>query len=185
MRYVLAVVGSILALLAVGAGGWFGRVVPFSEQWPMFEALRTTAAIIFAVIGAWLAIIYPDRLRLSYGSGSRTEKARPSGMGQLFTPVVNSTAILCIILLIGATAPIIRRYPLPLDPSVCRGISYGVLVAMTLWQLWTVVLTLIPASEIKGNVDAEDDRLRLLKNISSLGTVAKKDDVVPVDTYNN
>lgn len=53
------VIGWTLAVAAVLAGAWFGRKVPFAEQWPMYEGLRTTAAIIFGVIGAWLAIIYP------------------------------------------------------------------------------------------------------------------------------
>jgi len=30
------------------------------EQWPLYESLRNTSAIIFGVMGAWLAIICPD-----------------------------------------------------------------------------------------------------------------------------
>ena len=108
----LRVLGWIFALVAVLAGGWFGRNVPFSEQWPMFEALRTTAAIIFGVIGAWLAIIYPERLKLSF---KQNKNGTPSetGIGQLFSPVVNSTLILGAILVLGVIAPIAKKYPLP------------------------------------------------------------------------
>lgn len=150
----------VLALILVPSAAWFGRVVPFAEQWPMFEALRTTAAIIFAVIGAWMAIIYPERLKLSLRDPSHVDKASATGLGKLFTPVVNSTAILCIILVLGAAVPVLRRYSLPLDIDVLRGGSYALLVTLTLWQLWTVVLSLVPASIVKGYVDREDDLVR-------------------------
>lgn len=167
-QFFLRLLGWAVALAAVTAGAWYGRAVPFAEQWPIFEALRTTAAIIFAVIGAWMAIIYPDRLKLSLRDPGAKVKGELSGMGKLFTPVVNSTVILCIILIVGALAPILKRHTLPLDPSMLRGISYGLLVSLTLWQLWTVVLTLVPASAIKTYVDHEDGRVRLIKNLTKL-----------------
>lgn len=151
----------VLVLILVPAAAWFGRVVPFAEQWPMFEALRTTAAIIFAVIGAWMAIIYPERLKLSLRDPSQADKASATGLGKLFTPVVNSTAILSIILVLGAAAPVLRRHSLPCDISVLRGGSYALLVTLTLWQLWTVVLSLVPASIVKSYVDREDDAKRV------------------------
>lgn len=151
----------VLVLILVPAAAWFGRVVPFAEQWPMFEALRTTAAIIFAVIGAWMAIIYPERLKLSLRDPTQADKGSTTGLGKLFTPVANSTAILCIILVLGATAPVLRRYSLPCDVSVLRGGSYALLVILTLWQIWTVVLSLVPASIVKSYVDREDDSKRV------------------------
>lgn len=169
MIYVARLVAWLVALAAVAAGVWFGRVVPFAEQWPMFEALRTTAAIIFAVIGAWMAIIYPDRLRLSLRNPDETSASKESsGLGKLFTPVVNSTAILCCILLIGAAAPVMKRLPLPVEIEWLRGASYGLLVALTLWQLWTVVLTLVPASMIKTFVDHEDGRRQVIRGLTRL-----------------
>lgn len=159
---------AVVLATAVLAGGWFGRVVPFSEQWPIFEALRTTAAIIFAVIGAWMAIIYPDRLKLSLRDPEKKVNGEPTGMGKLLTPVVNSTVILCVILVVGAVAPILRRHAIPVDVMTLRGMSYGLLVGLTLWQLWTVVLTLVPASDIKTYVDHEDGRTRVLKGAIKL-----------------
>lgn len=149
----------------------------------MYEALRTTASIIFAVIGAWMAIIYPERLKLSLRS-NEPGKGDITGMGKLFTPVVNSTAILCVILLVGAASPLLKRLPLPfdiwrlhVDVTLFRGLSYALLVSLTLWQLWTVVLTLLPASKIKSFVDREDARRRVLAGMTKLSaskSVSKK-----------
>ena len=157
------------AFLAVAAGGWLGRSVPFSEQWPMFEGLRTTAAIIFGVIGAWLAIIYPERLKLSFKSDTeKSDGEKENGLSQLFTPVVNSTLILGVVLALGVIAPIAKRYPIPLDVELMRGLSYSILVALTLWQLWTVLLTLRPANTIKSFADQEDEKLRVIASLTKL-----------------
>ncbi|OAD12272.1 hypothetical protein [Achromobacter insolitus] len=149
-----------VALVVVGV--WFGRNIPFATQWPLYEALRTTAAIIFAVVGAWLAIIYPERLRFSARSaddGRSEMKSGGEGIGRFFTPIANSTAILCLILLFGIIAPILRQIPFLTEHAVyARAASYGVLVSLTLWQLWTVILTLIPADAIKRASDREDRR---------------------------
>ncbi|AGU51510.1 hypothetical protein VAPA_1c44370 [Variovorax paradoxus B4] len=167
--------GWSIVVALVAAAGWFGRVVPFAEQWPMFEALRTTAAIIFAVIGAWMAIIYPERLKLSMRNPDQAEQGNSSGMGQLFTPVVNSTAILCVILILGAVAPVAKKYPLPFDPSLARGISYALLVALTIWQLWTVILSLVPASLIKSYADREDATTRVRNGMFAIAGRLKAD----------
>lgn len=143
----------------VMSGFWLGQSVPFNEQWPLYEALRTTAAIIFAVIGAWIAIIYPERLKLSFAEHKKSETRAEGSMGKLFSPIVHSSAILCLVLLIGIVAPVLRVIPALEEYKVLfRGISYGLLVALTLWQLWTVVLTLIPADVIKTYSDREDRR---------------------------
>jgi len=160
----------VLCVELVAVGGWLGQAVPFTEQWPIFEALRTTASIIFAVIGAWLAIIYPERLKLSFrtpaGNGDR-----PNGTGwtQLLTPVVHSTAILSVILILGAVAPILKHHPPLVDVTYMRGASYGLLVTLTLWQLWTVIHTLVPADVILTRDSLEQQRTVIM---GSFGTAS-------------
>lgn len=164
----------VLFLTSVAAGGWFGQKVPFAEQWPLFEALRTTAAIIFAVIGAWLAIIYPDRIKLSLRGGTAPQESKDQGtdrgLSKLFTPVVNATTILSVILVVGICAPILKRVALPLDVAILRGLSYALLVALTNWQLWTVILTLVPASEVKDHADAENSRRDINAGLTKLNS---------------
>ncbi|MNV99423.1 hypothetical protein D3C71_1947790 [compost metagenome] len=82
--------------------------------------------------------------------------------------MVNSTLILGTILLVGVIVPVLKKYELPLDVEWCRGISYGLLVALTLFQLWTVLLTLVPANTIKSFVDREDEAKRVLDSLTTL-----------------
>lgn len=168
---------SFTAICLVCLGGWFGRLVPVAEQWPLFDALRTTAAIIFAVIGAWMAIIFPERLKLSFrpATGKISKSSRDStGWGQLFTPVVHSTMILGVVLLLGVLYPILRHLDLPIQLEVKRGLSYAMLIALTFWQIWTVLLTLVPADQVKHSLDSADARNLSLAGVSVLGTIYKE-----------
>lgn len=160
-----------LSLVMVAIAAWFGRDVSFEEQWPLYEALRTTAAIIFAVVGAWLAIVYPDRLRLSLGS--EPAEARPANQrfNDLFTPIANSTIILCIVLFIGVLAPILRQVPFLVEHAGwARTFSFMLLMALTLWQLFTVVLTLVPADALKSQADQESARRAYISSLRGLGS---------------
>lgn len=151
-----------------------GQHVPFSEQWPLFEALRTTAAIIFAVVGAWLAIVFPERLKLSLRTDSSKTKNSSAGMGQLLSPAIHSTAILSIVLVIGVVAPLLKRVA-GLEPYTqeFRGISYSILVLLTFWQLWTVILTLVPADKVKEHADTEESFQNTVRGYTSLHSKTK------------
>ncbi|CAE6781353.1 MULTISPECIES: hypothetical protein [Paraburkholderia] len=142
----------LVGLSAIGlctAGFYFGQGIVFAQQWPLFEALRNTASIIFAVVGAWLAIIYPERLKLSM-RGQRQKRANGDNMGLLLTPVVHSTFLLVALLLIGVSAPLIKQLP-AVQPHLpfFRGVSFLILVLLTLWQVVIVVLTIFPAELVK------------------------------------
>ncbi|MFZ2168466.1 MAG: hypothetical protein WAW61_02400 [Methylococcaceae bacterium] len=169
MRKITIVLLFMLCLSAVIAGYIYGQQVPFSEQWPLFEALRTTSAIIFAVVGAWLAIVYPERLRLSLNSQNELgQNHYPNNINirTLLSPAVNSTFILCAVLLTGIIAPLLKRAAfVSMYLGECRGATYALLVALTLWQTWTVILTLVPTDLIMSNTEHENTRNRVLNGM--------------------
>lgn len=139
------------------AGFLLGKTVPFAAQWPLFEALRNTAAIIFAVVGAWMAIIYPERLRWSFGKDKEPEgKGTSSNIRLLLTPAVHSTAILVILLLVGLLAPLIKPLAfIQQNLETFRGVSYALLSALTCWQISIVILAMFPAATVQHAVDKE------------------------------
>lgn len=149
---------------AVISAGYLGRHIPFSQQWPLFEALRTTASIIFAVVGAWFAIIYPERLKKSFRGGK--EDPNGSGIHRLFTPIVHSTAILAMVLIIGVVAPLVKQFDwIILHKIIFRGISYGVLVFLTLWQLLTVIFSLIGPDMVKRYTSRQNATRRAAESV--------------------
>lgn len=155
-----------IAILLAGClivGAYFpGRNVPFSVQWPLFEALRTTAAIIFAVVGAWLAIVYPERLRWAFRGDHAEAPKGNNTIRNILSPAINSTFILCIILVLGVLAPlIIQIETLYQWKKILRGISYSLLIGLTLWQLATIVLTLPIADKVITESDKEALRVQV------------------------
>ncbi|BBL31224.1 hypothetical protein [Pantoea ananatis] len=153
----MKVLGGFAILLILMISAYFGQNVPFANQWPLFEALRTTASIIFAVVGAWFAIIYPERLKKSFRGGGSGSDINGSGITRLFTPIVHSTVILASILVIGVAAPIIKQFSFVIEyKEICRGFSYTVLVFLTLWQLLTVLYSLIGPDMVKRHNSAQE-----------------------------
>lgn len=126
--------------------GWWmvWAKVPFSHQWPLYEALRTTAAIIFAVIGAWMAIIYPERLRLSYKSPDEKPEDKADAAGELLRHSCRELHMCsCGCFAHRRNCPCVESVwaPRPHNP-LWRGVSYALLVALTLWQAGDSVINI-------------------------------------------
>lgn len=144
------IVLGISLTFSVTAAYFVGDKITFSEQWGLYETLRTTASIIFAVVGAWFAIVYPEKLRAPFRERSSYQANSDSRFGSLFSPIVNSTVILCLILFIGILAPVLKQIPILLEyKGYLRAVSFGLLCCLTFWQIWTVFITLIPADMLK------------------------------------
>ena len=181
MKTVVRNGGLALSVAFVGFAAWRGSHVAFENQWPLYEALRNTAAIIFAVIGAWLAIVYPERLKVSIrGAKSTAASAAENDASRVVTlmaPIVHSTFILAAVLLVGIVAPLIKDFEVVRsNVEFFRGLSYAILTSLTLWQLWTVVLTLVPASDLTASTQSEIAVRATAANVLSGAQRAKKDD---------
>lgn len=150
-----------VAIGLAAAGFKLGGGISFEQQWPLFEALRNTASIIFAVVGAWLAIIYPERLKFSFGKRNGSVESSP-GIGLLLTPAVHSTILLAILLLIGVAAPMVKQIPQAITHvELLRSVSFSALVGLTCWQIAIVTMTLIPAEVVQSSIDAEKARTEI------------------------
>lgn len=170
LRIVFFIVVVCFACGACVAGFLLGKNVTFVQQWPLFEALRNTAAIIFAVVGAWLAIIFPERIKMPFGR-AKNEPADSNGssMGLLLTPAVHSTILLVVLLLIGVTAPLMKQIPqIMIHVEIFRGISFALLIALTLWQSAIVVMTLFPAEMVLSASQREKASEKIQKRFGRL-----------------
>ncbi|EAT14769.1 hypothetical protein [Desulfuromonas acetoxidans] len=144
----------ILAIVILLTFFFFGGNVSFSEQWPLYESLRNTAAIIFGVMGAWIAIIYPKALTNILKSRDTKDNAvEAERVKKLIAPMVYSTAILSIVLLVGLFAPVLKQIQLAKENYVLiRQLSFSMLGLLTYIQLWSLILTLIPCNVAQGEV---------------------------------
>ena len=126
------------------AAALFGREVSFSIQWPLYEALRTTAAIVFGVVGVWIAIVYPATLKRLLNRTTETAQPEDEELTKLLLPMLYSGLIVAVVLVVGPAAAIARHQPaLQAHATLLRGLSFSMLVLLTCAQLWSLLLTLV------------------------------------------
>lgn len=147
MKLVIKICKFLFLFLLCGTLFYFGQDVPYTEQLPLYEGLRTTSSIIFGVTGAWIAIIYPGNLLdLLEGNLSDEEQKKHEKVRTLISPLVYSSVILACVLMVGILTPILKRLPFLLPHlRLVRGLSFALLGLLTIGQLWTLLLTLVPA----------------------------------------
>lgn len=167
IRYLFFAVMGAVAIILIAGACIFGREVAFAQQWPLYEALRNTAAIIFAVVGAWLAIIYPERLKLSFGKKAE-DSSSSANLRILLAPAVHSTIILVILLAVGIAAPLVRRIPYALaHVEFFRGLSFIILTVLTLWQIAIVIIAIVPIEFLLNQASDDDARKKLSDHYGS------------------
>ncbi|MES9907194.1 MAG: hypothetical protein ABW150_01635 [Candidatus Thiodiazotropha sp.] len=158
-----------LSLLAVGYICYiFGREISFADQWPLYEALRTTASIIFGVMGAWIAIVYPEVLTKIFDKKTENKKDEIRKIKRLLLPLGISTLILAAILVIGIASPILKQidfFTARID--IARGISFSSLGILTLVQLWTLIASLAPGEHLLFELYKEESKSSLVKRLQS------------------
>jgi hypothetical protein len=132
-----------------------GKNISITEQLPIYESLRNTSAIIFGVMGAWIAILYPNALLKIYGKTDLVEAEKGSkSIKQLISPMVLSTFIVSFVLLISLIAPIVRGIPsLVAHKNIIRSLSFALLGLLTFSQLWALIATLLPSEMVKRSVE--------------------------------
>lgn len=136
-----------------------GREVSFQMQWPLYEALRNTSGIVFAVMGAWIAIIYPEAFR-NLSSPKSEGKENVFNMLQAMSI---SALILAFVLIVALSVPIMRQFSaLYAYTMLLRGISYSLVSLLTLAQLWTILLTILPNYLVKRSLIEEEVKAKFI-----------------------
>lgn len=163
--------GSIVVAVT---GFYFGGDIPFDEQWQLYESLRTTSAIIFAVIGAWLTIIYPDELKKIFVVKKEAEERRPESIELLVSNIRYSTLILITILIVGVVGQILRHSSLQQYFSFFRSLSFSLLLVLTFLQIWTLLMTLAQAELAKEKITNEKSKQMRTSNFFSIAQKKSK-----------
>lgn len=164
-------------LLLIPLAFYRGQYISFKDQWILFDALRTTSSIVFAVIGAWFAIVYPERLRFKKSPHDSTTNNGETNFDRFFLPLVASSIILIIILIIGIIVPVTKTISFFLEfRNLGRAFSYAILTTLTLIQIWSIVQIIVLSSIIKSIADEHDTKEKMKENINKAGTTLDQDD---------
>jgi hypothetical protein len=146
-----------------------GNAIEMSKQMPLFEGLRNTSAIIFGVMGAWLAILHPDSLKKVFGEkGARTPEKEKATIMLLFSPILISTTIIAFVLVLFPLVELAKTIDSLLQyKELLRKLAFAMLSILTLLQLWALILTLVPGDIVKKHIDIENAQNAVSKRMFS------------------
>lgn len=125
---------------------YLGRYIPFSDQKEILTVLSTSSSIIFAILGIWLAILYPD----NFSSLIRKEEKKletDAIFQKLNLSLVLTTLILIsiifsnLIMYIFINIDFLKNYK-----YLLRGLFFIYLSSISLIQAYTILTTLIPSN---------------------------------------
>jgi len=169
----------ILLLVALGcviAAIRFGANLLFMDQWPMFDGLRQTAAIIFGLSGAYIAIVYPAALgALLHGHELETEEVK--AFKHLLTAMELSFTVLAAVLFIGVLSPIVRKSPWCIAHvhTICR-LSFAFAVILTILQTVAIICILRPLDRFTRDVERGQSSRRLMNSLPRQSRPSEPDD---------
>lgn len=123
----------------------YGEDTPFSKQLPSFDILRQTSVLIFGVVGAWLAVLFP----MVHSHGDSQKNAQELTC-KLFKPITSSLYIITYSLVIPLLVPFMKKYAFIMQFSTeLRGLSFASLCVATTIQIYTLLLALQPFDILK------------------------------------
>lgn len=144
----------------------FGGDISFSKQWPLYESLRTTAGIIFGVMGVWIALIYPDTLAKVLDKDQQNKEDEINKLRKVLEPLIMATIILLLVLLIGVFVPILKQFDILIEYVVfLRMASFFILLSSTFLMGWLLVKAIIPGVEIKQGLENHRRKQDVLERV--------------------
>ncbi|GAW97954.1 MULTISPECIES: hypothetical protein [Colwellia] len=154
----------IIVLLVIIVSLLLGGKIAFKEQMVIYDGLRNTSAIIFAVMGAWIALLYPQKLSQAFGKKPYKEKSDDiDQINRLFRPMIYSTSILSIVIGMAFIVPLAKQVEYLIQfKEIFRALSFAVIAFLTMLQFWSLVLTLVPGDSIKDDLDEDKERQKML-----------------------
>lgn len=157
-RQYIALICLFLFSLLVGFGA--GGEIPISKQENLYSSLLGIASIVFGIMGAWVAIVYPEALTKVFKKennvSSLTERVR-----RLFIPLRVSLLVVSVCLLYPWVASALRAldfFDKFADHLRIASFSLGFfLVSLTLLSL---IYTFLNIDESEAEIEKNDKALK-------------------------
>lgn len=158
---ILVITGSVVAGYAVG------RDLLFADQWPVFDGLRQTAAIVFGLSGAYIAIVYPAALT-SLLRQHKLESDEARAFRSLLTSMELSFAILLAVLVAGFLAPVVRHNGFfNRHVKVVCGISFAFASILVWVEIGAIVSILYPLDSFTRDIERQQRSRDIVKGLSN------------------
>lgn len=171
MNRALSLLKAALLLVWAALCFFYGSNVSYAEQKDLYEALRNMSAIIFGIMGAWIAVLHPNLLTHPIDQKKIQETDLPDSR-HLIAPMIYAAFSLAVVLMIGIIKPIATQSSFIMgNANVIRGLSFAVVGSLTLLQIWALILSFVPYVRVK---IAQEAQMARTKKIDALA--GKKSD---------
>lgn len=128
---------------------FFGENIPFEDQIGIFDSLKSSASIIFAILGAWLAVIYPKNLKLIFKTADQQEIENTLIFKKLIWGLIIITSSLMMMIISLPIIVLMKNIYLfqEYKSEMLRAFSIYIL-ALTIVQIYALLVTLVPNIKI-------------------------------------
>jgi hypothetical protein len=154
----------IVAVFACVVGACVGVDIPFGKQIELLRELREVSTIIFGIVGAWAAIVYPAELKQKLRPTEVTtlDPDQLANFRSLMRCLIFSALIVVAVLLVQYLGVALRQTQLVQQSSgSLRRLSFATTCLLGVAQLWVIMLMLIP-------IDSADADVRLAQETQEL-----------------
>lgn len=152
-------------------GYYFGAPIALKDQWPLYDALRNTTSIVFGIMGALIALVYPDAVKNAL-RGGQPAQAVDGGLGKLITPCGHSALLLIMLVVLAPVIAWVATFEpatRAADITTLQKVSFSLFCVLSYWQVVILLMVLIPFDEMYSKVHDDIRRARLRRNLHSNG----------------
>lgn len=164
----MRLVNILMAVSLLWIGYHFGGPIKLEDQWAFYEALRTTTSIVFGVMGALLAIVYPEVIKR--GLRGHTINSSDKNLRRVINPLAHSALLL---ILLVAAAPLyawLKAFDAGLIAELrIKEFSFATLCLLSFWQIKILLMVLFPLDTLLSQSDDELARANLRRGIHRNG----------------
>ena len=154
-------IGVIVAVAWLGY--YFGAPIALKDQWPLFDALRNTTSIVFGIMGALIALVYPDAVKSALRGGQSAQTV-DGGLGRLITPCGHSAMLLIVLVVLAPFIAWVSNFDpkkFPVEIITSQQVSFSLFCVLSYWQVVILLMVLIPFDEMYTKVSQDIERARL------------------------
>jgi len=153
----------VFGALAGYLGYHFGANIALGDQWPYFEALRTTTSIVFGVMGALLAVVFPEVLK--QGLRGTNAPSGESNLRRVLLPCANSAILLIVLIVLAPAFAWIKAATPEKGAGDTQQILFCLFCVLTYWQIIILQMVLLPMDILMSNTILATARERLRRAI--------------------
>lgn len=142
----------VILVISIGAG-IYGKEIPISTQAGILATLFQAASIIFGILGAWLAIVYPQELQNLFKKDVELGEVGDL-LKQIFIPLRISAGVVLFCILHSWLAPLMHLCTwFESHKILVRQVNFGITSAAVLATILALVGVFYPMNSAEAEID--------------------------------